>query len=48
MMRRLLLFVLTFVMLASPAIVAFFWQPHPHQQVLVIRAQLPRQDPAQR
>jgi len=30
MMRRLLLFVLTFVVLASPVIIAFFWQPYQH------------------
>jgi hypothetical protein len=42
-MRTLLNFIFTFVLLATPVITAFFWQPHPHQQGRVVRAQLPPQ-----
>jgi hypothetical protein len=43
MMPRLLIFIFTFGLLATPVITAFFWQPRPHQQVRVVRAQLPPQ-----
>jgi len=44
-MRTLLQFILTFVLLATPVITAFFWQPPALQQGRVVRAQ---HNPAQR